>query len=67
MKLFEVALVYWLNYLGVQMAAIVNQVARIISGYGATSSSSTATATPTTTTGSKTTTTTVTTTAFSPL
>ncbi|PKX93372.1 putative polyhydroxybutyrate depolymerase [Aspergillus novofumigatus IBT 16806] len=56
---------------GVQMAAIVNQVARIVSGYGAGSSSSTTTATPTTTTGSKTTTTTttttVTTTALAPL
>lgn len=52
--------------LGVQMAAIVNQVARIASGYGASGSSST-TATPTTTTASTTTTTTVTTTALAPL
>ncbi|KAH1555235.1 hypothetical protein LV164_007362 [Aspergillus fumigatus] len=55
---------------GVQMAAIVNQVARVVSGYGAGSSSSTTAATPTTTTGSITTTTTtatVTTTAVAPL
>ncbi|KAH2622250.1 hypothetical protein KXV20_002132, partial [Aspergillus fumigatus] len=54
----------------VQMAAIVNQVARVASGYGAGSSSSTTAATPTTTTGSITTTTTtatVTTTAVAPL
>ncbi|KAH1562898.1 hypothetical protein KXX28_004850, partial [Aspergillus fumigatus] len=59
------------NILGVQMAAIVNQVARVVSGYGAGSSSSTTAATPTTTTGSITTTTTttatVTTTAVAPL
>ncbi|RHZ44084.1 putative polyhydroxybutyrate depolymerase [Aspergillus thermomutatus] len=60
---------------GVQMAAIVNQVARIVSGYGGASSSSSSTTaastttatTLTTTTGSKTTTTTVTPTAVAPL
>jgi hypothetical protein len=70
MKLVQVrpAANHRLDDLGVQMAAIVNQVARIVSGYGAGSGSSTTTTTPTTTTGSKTTTTTtVTTTAVAPL